>query len=109
LHRGRRTIPHPDRSRSQHPEGFPKVHFGAIGCADVLIRDAGIRDELAQRHGVIAFEMEAAGVAASVASRGLSWFAVRGVVDYCDEFKNDVWHAYASLAAAGFVRAALDE
>jgi nucleoside phosphorylase len=109
LHRGRRSIPHPDPVLSGHPPGYPKLHFGAVGCADVLLMDADVRDRLAARHQIIAFEMEAAGIAAGVASRGLSWFVVRGIVDYCDDFKNDRWHAYASLAAAGCVRAVLAE
>jgi nucleoside phosphorylase len=107
LHRGRRQIPHPDRELSGHPEDAPKVHFGAVGCADVVLKDPELRDSLAARHRVIAFEMEAAGVATSVANRGLNWFVVRGIVDYCDGYKNDQWHAYASLAAAGCVRAVL--
>ncbi|WP_125803926.1 hypothetical protein [Actinoplanes sp. ATCC 53533] len=109
LHRGRRKVPHPDRELSGHPVDAPKVHFGAVGCADVLLTDPELRDNLAARHRVIAFEMEAAGVAAGVANRGLNWFVVRGIVDYCDGYKNDQWHAYASLAAAGCVRAVLAE
>jgi hypothetical protein len=69
----------------------------------------GIRDELAARHNILAFEMEAAGVAAGVAGRGIGWFMVRGIVDYCDGHKNDLWHPYASLSAAGCVRALLAE
>ena len=107
LHDGHLLIPHPDRRDSHHPIDNPKVHFGSIGCADVLLKNAAIRDEQAARLGVIAFEMEAAGVATAVANRGLNWFVVRGIVDYCDEYKNDVWHAYAALAAAGGVRAVL--
>ncbi|WP_433364712.1 hypothetical protein ACQPZX_34460 [Actinoplanes sp. CA-142083] len=107
VHRHRRVVPHPDRAVSGHPEGLPKVHFGAVGSADVLLKSADLRDELAARHRVLAFEMETAGVAAGVANRGVNWFVVRGVVDYCDEYKNDVWHHYGSLVAAGGVRGIL--
>jgi nucleoside phosphorylase len=107
LHHGRRLVPHPDRTLSGHPDDSPKIHFGRIGSADVLLKNATIRDALASRHGVIAFEMETAGVAAAVVNRGLSWFDVRGVVDYCDEYKDDSWHEYGALAAAGCVRAVL--
>jgi nucleoside phosphorylase len=107
LHRGRRLIPHPDRSLSGHPEGLPKVHFGPVGSADVLLRSAETRDRLAVQHGVLAFEMETAGVAAGVANRGVNWFVVRGITDYCDEYKNDEWHQYGSLVAAGGVRGLL--
>ncbi|MCY1138142.1 hypothetical protein OWR29_09050 [Actinoplanes sp. Pm04-4] len=107
LHRGRRLIPHPDKHESGHPDHAPKVHFGAVGSADVLLKSGSLRDELAARHRVLAFEMETAGVAAGVANRGVNWFVVRGIVDYCDEYKNDVWHQYGSLVAAGGVRALL--
>jgi nucleoside phosphorylase len=107
LHRGRRLIPHPDRSLSGHPPGLPKVHFGPVGSADVLLRSAETRDQLAAQHRVLAFEMETAGVAAGVANRGVNWFVVRGITDYCDEYKNDDWHQYGSLVAAGGVRGLL--
>jgi hypothetical protein len=51
--------------------------------------------------------MDTAGVAAGVATRGVNWFVVRGIVDYCDEYKNDAWHQYGSLVAAGGVRGLL--
>ncbi|WP_250002954.1 hypothetical protein [Actinoplanes sp. M2I2] len=107
LHRGRRAVPHPDRRDSGHPDGRPKVHFGAIGSADVLLKNGALRDQLAVRHRVLAFEMETAGVAAGVANRGVNWFVVRGIVDYCDEYKNNEWHQYGSLVAAGGVRGLL--
>jgi nucleoside phosphorylase len=107
LHRGRRVIPHPDRARSGHLADRPKVHFGSIGSADVLLKSAQVRDRLAAQHDVLAFEMETAGVAAGVANRGVNWFVVRGIVDYCDEHKNNDWHQYGSLVAAGGVRALL--
>jgi hypothetical protein len=28
---------------------------------------------------------------------------VRGVSDYCDNLKDDIWHDYASLTSAAFV------
>lgn len=107
LRRGRRVIPHPDRTLSGHLDGTPKVHFGSVGSADVLLKSAEVRDRLASQHGVLAFEMETAGVAVGVANRGVNWFVVRGIVDYCDEHKNSDWHQYGSLVAAGGVRALL--
>ncbi|GIJ48485.1 hypothetical protein Val02_53710 [Virgisporangium aliadipatigenens] len=102
-----RAVPHPPPAQTGHVEGLPKIHYGKIGCADVLMLDEERRDNLAARHDLLAFEMEAAGVAASAASHGIGWFTVRGIVDYCDRAKNDVWHPYASLTAAAYVRAML--
>lgn len=109
LHMGGTLVEHPPLEESGHAEGSPKIHYGKIGCADVLMVNERIRDELAARHGVLAFEMEAAGVAASAADRGVTWFLVRGIADYCNGRKNDRWQAYASLNAAGFIRALLAE
>lgn len=86
----------------------PAVFRGLIGSGDVLMRDAAYRDELALRYGLLAVEMEAAGVAAAADARGKHWFAVRGISDYCENAtKNDLWHAYAALTAAAYARGLL--
>jgi nucleoside phosphorylase len=98
--------------RFHRPEGpgTPSVHRGAIGSADLLLRDAQFRDEAARDHGLIAFEMEGAGVAVGSHLRDLSWFMVRGIADHGDNAgKSDRWHPYAALAAAAYVRALLAE
>jgi nucleoside phosphorylase len=99
---------HPDRRRSGHPRGWPRVHRGAVGSADRLLRDAARRDELADRYGIRAVEMEGSGIAVGADLHDRRWFMVRGIADYCDNrTKNDVWHPYAALAAAAYVRALL--
>ncbi|HET8684069.1 MAG TPA: hypothetical protein VFM54_19685 [Micromonosporaceae bacterium] len=104
-----RRIDHPPRNRSGHAGGWPRVHRCAIASADRLLRDAVLRDEIAGRYQIRAVEMEASGVAVGAGLRAVGWFVVRGVTDYCDETKNDVWHPYAALAAAAYVRALLAE
>ena len=91
-----------ERAASRGP-GVPGVHFGAIGSAERLLRDAARRDQLARRYGIRGVEMEASGLAVGANLRGVPWFVVRGVADYCDDRKNDVWDDYASLASAAFV------
>jgi nucleoside phosphorylase len=39
----------------------PKIHYGTIGSADQVMRDAILRDKWAQKEKIICFEMEAAG------------------------------------------------
>jgi nucleoside phosphorylase len=101
-------VPHPSPAVTGHTGRWPKVHCGPVGSADVLLRDAAHRDDLAARHRLLGVEMEAAGIAAAAALRNKAWFVVRGIVDYCDNNgKNDVWHRYSSLAAAAYLRALL--
>jgi nucleoside phosphorylase len=103
-----RPVPHPDRALSGHPVDRPKIHYSSIGCADMLLKDERLRDQLAARHGFVAVEMESSGIAASAAQHGIHWFAVRGIADYCDAGKNSEWHGYASMASAAYVRAMLE-
>lgn len=102
-----RIVPHPDPSITEHRPGWPKVHRGKIGSADVSMRSARERDELAARHGLLAIEMEGAGVGSSGFLNGLEWFMVRGVSDYADEHIGKRWRPYASLAAAAYTRSLL--
>jgi nucleoside phosphorylase len=104
---GGRAAAHPDRRRSGHPVGLPKVHYAAVGSTDQLLRDERRRNELAGKYYIRAVEMETAGIAAAAALRGVHWFVVRGIADYCDVHKDNRWHPYASLAAAAYVRALL--
>ncbi|KAK0705989.1 nucleoside phosphorylase domain-containing protein [Lasiosphaeria miniovina] len=71
--------------RVQRPlrEPTPKIYYGLIA----VVGD------------VLCFEMEAAGMATQY-----SCIAVRGVSDYADSHKNDVWQYYAAAAAAGYAK-----
>ena len=93
----------PGEQAASRGPGVPGVHFGAIGSAERLLRDAARRDQLARRYGIRGVEMEASGLAVGANLRGVPWFVVRGVADYCDDRKNDVWDDYASLTSAAFV------
>lgn len=78
---------------------FVVVHRGTIASGELVIKDAQKRDDLAQEHGVICFEMEAAG-----ALTDFPCMVIRGISDYCDSHKNDQWHGYAAAAAAAYAR-----
>jgi hypothetical protein len=62
-------------------------------------KDGPYRDEMAEKHDLRAMEMEAAGALEALWNFGRSAMVVRGVCDY-GVGKNDIWHAYAALAAA---------
>jgi nucleoside phosphorylase len=100
-------LSHPHRTRSGHPIRMPKVHYGSIGSADISVRDAATRDQLASRHGFLAVEMEGAGIGRSSFLNGKEWFVVRGVSDYGDGHRDNSWRRYAALAAAAYVRSML--
>ena len=97
----------PARQDTEHGPAVPRVHLGAIASADRLLRDADRRDQLAYSYDIKGIEMEASGLAVGASLHDVPWFVVRGVADYCDGFKDDVWHDYASLVAAAFVAALL--
>lgn len=85
-----------------------EVFYGRVGSGDELLRSARKRDEIAHPQGLLAIEMEAAGVAVSAALAGRECLVIRGISDYGDERKSDLWQPYASLAAAAYLRALLD-
>jgi nucleoside phosphorylase len=99
------VVPHPDDGRRA---GFPRVHAGVIGTADTLLKSDVTRDELRDQFNVRAVEMEASGLQNAAWSFGKGVFVVRGVCDYCDEHKNDVWQGYAAAAAASYTRALIE-
>ena len=87
--------------RHDHPEDerFVTVHRGTIASGELLLRNAVLRDRLAEHHGVLCFEMEAAGALAD-----FPCMVIRGIADYCDSHKSDHWHGYAASVAAAYAR-----
>ncbi|MFD0524460.1 effector-associated domain 2-containing protein [Paractinoplanes durhamensis] len=83
------------------------VHRGAIGSADILLRDAILRDGLAHRHRIIALEMEASGVATAARLCGREFFVVRAISDLADQKKDDRWHGHAAAASTAYLHALL--
>lgn len=83
------------RLRSPDP-GNPSIFIGPMGVADLVQKSATSRDKIAAEEKVIAFEMESVGI----------WdhfpdvVVIKAACDYADSHKNDVFHRYASAAAA---------
>ncbi|KAL4866147.1 hypothetical protein BDV12DRAFT_187657 [Aspergillus spectabilis] len=83
----------------------PEVHLGLIASGDTVMKSGEVRDEIATRDGVIAFEMEGAGI----------WEAfpkvliIKGVCDYADSHKNKRWQAYAAATAASVMKGFLED
>jgi nucleoside phosphorylase len=75
------------------------VHRGTVASGGLVIKNGKLRDELANQHSILCFEMEAAGALAD-----FPCIVIRGISDYCDSHKNDRWHGYAAAAAAAYAR-----
>ncbi|KZL70068.1 NB-ARC and TPR domain protein [Colletotrichum tofieldiae] len=87
------------RASDDEDETYVTVHRGIIASGELVIKDATLRDALAQQYELLCFEMEAAGVLAD-----FPCIVVRGISDYCDSHKNDQWHGYAAAVAAAYAR-----
>ncbi|KAJ6113348.1 Ankyrin repeat protein [Penicillium sp. IBT 18751x] len=80
-------------------EDFVVIYRGIIAFGELVIKDAQKRADLARAHQVLCFEMEAAG-----ALIDFPCMVIRGISDYCDSHKNDIWHGYAAAVAAAYAR-----
>jgi nucleoside phosphorylase/tetratricopeptide (TPR) repeat protein len=77
----------------------PQVHYGLIASGNQVIKDGLTRDRLAKEHGILCFEMEAAGL-----MNQLPCLVIRGICDYCDSHKNKQWQGYAAIIAAAYTK-----
>ncbi|PNS17287.1 hypothetical protein CAC42_6970 [Sphaceloma murrayae] len=88
-------------SRKTRGSTDPYVHFGTIASGNTLVKDAFARDEIVKRldGNCKCLEMEAAGV---MNIDKLPCLVVRGICDYADAHKNDLWQPYAAISAAAY-------
>jgi nucleoside phosphorylase len=92
----------------QRRKGEPRIFVGPIASSNILLKDPKKRDELGKDYNVKAIEMEAAGVADAAMEKQVGLLVIRGICDYCDSDKNDVWHVYSALTAAAYTTALLE-
>jgi nucleoside phosphorylase len=86
--------------RSEDDKHKLVFHQGRIATGNSVIKDGELRDIIRKRcDGALCVEMEAAGV--DVNRRCL---VIRGISDYADSHKSDVWKSYAAGNAAAFTR-----
>ena len=89
--------------------GEPRIFHGPIASSGVLLKDPVKRDRLRKKFGVLAYEMEGAGLADAAWVAEVGYLDVRGICDYCDQHKGYLWQEYAAIAAAAYARAVLGE
>lgn len=75
------------------------VHYGLIASANKLMKDALMRDKLANGKDILCFEMEAAGL-----MNHFPCLIIRGICDYSDSHKNKEWQGYAAMVAAAYAK-----
>ncbi|RKL38043.1 hypothetical protein BFJ72_g7505 [Fusarium proliferatum] len=80
-------------------ENNPAIHCGLIASGNSLMKDALLRDKLSAKHGILCFEMEAAGL-----MNHFPCVVIRGICDYADSHKNDQWQEYAAMVAAAYTK-----
>ncbi|KAF3179225.1 hypothetical protein TWF788_007036 [Orbilia oligospora] len=102
------TAPHPgaieDELFTNGSVTNPTTHFGLIASGDTVMKSAEDRDFIISRDGVIAFEMEGAGVWEKFPHS----LVIKGVCDYADSHKNKKWQDYAATTAAAVTKAFLE-
>lgn len=86
-------------TRSPRTHREPKIHYGTIGSANVVVKDAAIRDELKRDKNILCVEMEAAGL-----MNDFPYLVIRGICDYADSHKNDKWQPHAAAVAAAYMK-----
>lgn len=82
----------------------PLIILGIIASANRLERNRENREKIKATYGANAIEMEGAGIADAAWYNGKQFFLIRGIVDYADGNKNDIWHNYGALVAAATMR-----
>ncbi|GKT66051.1 LOW QUALITY PROTEIN: hypothetical protein ColTof4_03197 [Colletotrichum tofieldiae] len=80
------------------------IHYGLLASANRLMKDALIRDKLADEHDVLCFEMETAGL-----MNHFPCLVIRGICDYSDSHKNKDWQGFAAMAAAAYAKDVLSQ
>ncbi|KAJ3570125.1 hypothetical protein NPX13_g5838 [Xylaria arbuscula] len=96
----RERIPHMWKKPSSK---FPAIHFGCVASSDSVMKFGEDRDK-ASRDGVIAFEMEGAGIWETFPG----CLIIKGVCDYADSHKNKLFQGFAAATAAATTKAVLN-
>ncbi|KAK6356806.1 hypothetical protein TWF718_001147 [Orbilia javanica] len=86
-------------TRLEREYDYPHIHYGIIASGSQVIKDGIKRDKISSEHGVLCFEMEAAGL-----MNDFPCAVIRGISDYSDGHKNKRWQSYAALVAAIYAK-----
>ena len=86
-------------NRENRLRAEPVIHYGTIGSANLVVKDAKTCERLKKDFGLICVEMEAAGLMDS-----FPCLVIRGICNYVDSHKNKRWQPYAAAVAAAYMK-----
>jgi nucleoside phosphorylase len=103
-HQGGKTCASCDSSqvvrRPPRSSSSPFIHYGTIGSANRVAKNAAQREKLKSGDlDIMCVEMEAAGLMDS-----FPCLVIRGICDYADSHKNKKWQPYAAATAAAYMK-----
>lgn len=91
------------------------IHYGAMACGPQVIKDQSYIEQLkSKEYSLVGLDMESYGVAlaasmCSTHAHTIVPLIVKGVCDFADTEKSDLWHDYCAYASASFVLAVLEQ
>ncbi|KAL4964643.1 uncharacterized protein BDV14DRAFT_73975 [Aspergillus stella-maris] len=90
-----------DRIQSRQPWEVqePMVHYGLIDSSQHLMRQGVTQDKFAHEHGILCFDTDATGL-----RNAPQHLVIRGICDYADSHRTELWHACAAAAAAAYAK-----
>ncbi|KID86628.1 ankyrin repeat protein [Metarhizium guizhouense ARSEF 977] len=90
----------PDESLSREHRDM-RIHYGLIASGNEVIEDALSRDKLNRNLGgdLLCVETEAAGL-----MNNFLCVVIRGICDYADPHRNNVWQKHAAAVATAFAK-----
>ncbi|KAM0189337.1 hypothetical protein ACHAPI_010103 [Fusarium lateritium] len=77
----------------------PIVHHGVIASSPRLMGHGATRDKFANDHGILCFDTEAPELRDAA-----HYLIIRGICDYADSHRSEIWHAYAAAASAAYAK-----
>lgn len=89
-----------EEKRDSRKPDKPSVHFGTIASADRVIKRAETREQIIKEHKALCVETESAGLM----NTRFPCVVIRGICDYADSHKNDLWQGYAAAIASAYAK-----
>jgi nucleoside phosphorylase len=85
--------------RKERRHTGPVVHYGIIASGNQVVKDSVVRDRLRDEFDAKCVEIEAFGL-----MDHFPCLVIRGVSDYADAHRNNLWQPYAATTAAAYAR-----